>query len=244
MQLCQNLCPSDGSYTLAKQDEELVIMTLIQALPAEFDSFMSALLLQSNIDKAKVIEAFVTEESNRLHCLNQSAMLTHRQIVPPTLTQTSSKWCNFCDSSAHNTDVCFQLANAKNSNLECRQTARQDKKQRMKDQKAQQPDTGVSPSPPEAEAAGSASTITSLSSHLSAHIISNASYLWYTDSGASAHMTPHRHWFKELKLHKVPIKLADNSVVYYEGIGTVIFQPKDTKLSPILLSDVLYVPQL
>ena len=29
MQLCQNLHPSDGSYTLAKQDEELVIMTLI-----------------------------------------------------------------------------------------------------------------------------------------------------------------------------------------------------------------------
>ena len=29
MQLCQNIRPSDGSYTLAKQDEELVIMTLI-----------------------------------------------------------------------------------------------------------------------------------------------------------------------------------------------------------------------
>ena len=29
MQLCQNLRPSDGSYTLAKQDEELMIMTLI-----------------------------------------------------------------------------------------------------------------------------------------------------------------------------------------------------------------------
>ena len=67
MQLCQNLRPSDGSYTLAKQDEELVIIMLIQALPVEFDSFMSALLLQSNIDKAKVIEAFVTEESNHLH---------------------------------------------------------------------------------------------------------------------------------------------------------------------------------
>ena len=120
MQLCQNLHPSDGSYTLAKQDEELVIMMLIRALPAEFDSFTLALLLQSNIDKAKVIEAFVTKESNRLHCSNQSAMLTHRQIVPPTSTQTSSKWCNFCDSSTHNTDACFQLANAKQSNLEHR----------------------------------------------------------------------------------------------------------------------------
>ena len=108
----------------------------------------------------------------------------------------------------------------------------------------QQADTGASPSPPEAEAAGSVSTIASLSSHLSAHFISNASYLWCTDSGTSAHMTLHRHWFKELKPHKVPIELADNSVVHSEGIGTVIFRPKDTKLSPILLSDVLYVPQL
>ena len=59
-----------GSYTLAKQDKELVIMTLIQALPAKFDSFMLALLLQNDIDKAKVIEAFVTEESNHLHHSN------------------------------------------------------------------------------------------------------------------------------------------------------------------------------
>jgi transposase InsO family protein len=106
----------------------------------------------------------------------------------------------------------------------------------------QQANAGASTSPP--EVAGSASTVASLSSHLSAHIVSNASYLWCTDSGASAHMTPHRHWFKELKPHKVPIELADNRVVYSEGIGSVIFHPKDKKLSPILLSDVLYVPQL
>ena len=108
----------------------------------------------------------------------------------------------------------------------------------------QQADIGAPPSPPEAEVAESPFTVTSLSSHLSAHIASNASYLWCTDAGASAHMTPHRHWFKELKTHKVPIKLADSSVVYSEGVGTVIFQPKDKKISPILLTDVLYVPQL
>ena len=109
-------------------------------------------------------------------------MLANRQIAPSTLTQTS-KWCNFCDLSTHNTDACFSLANAKKSNLECRQTAKQEKKQKKKDQKAQQGDTGAPPSPPEAEVAGSAFTVTSLSSHLSAHIASNSSYLWCTDSG-------------------------------------------------------------
>ena len=105
MQLCQNLRPSDGSYTLAKQDEELVIITLIQALPAEFDSFTLALLLQNNIDRVKVIEAFVTEESNHLHHSNQSTMLANRHIAPSTSTQTPSKWCNFCDLSTHTTQM-------------------------------------------------------------------------------------------------------------------------------------------
>ena len=71
------------------------------------------LLLQNNIDKAKVIEVFVTEESNHLYHSNQSAMLANRQIAPSILTQTPSKWCNFCDLSTHNTDTCFSLANAK-----------------------------------------------------------------------------------------------------------------------------------
>ena len=64
---------------------------------------------QINIDKAKFIEALVTEENTHLHCSNLATM----------------------------------LANAKKLNLECRQTAKQEKKQMKKDQKAQQADTGV-----------------------------------------------------------------------------------------------------
>ena len=46
-------------------------------------------------------------------------------------------------------------------------------------------------------------------------------------------MTPHCHWFKELKPHKVLIELADNnSVVYSEGIGTVIFDLKTQNYLP------------
>ena len=101
-----------------------------------------------------------------------------------------------------------------------------------KDQKAQQADIGAPPSPPEAEVAGSPFTVTSLSSHLSAHIASNASYLWCTDSGASTHMTLHCHWFKALKPHKVPIELADNSVVYSEGLAQSFFDLKTKNYLP------------
>ena len=45
-----------------------------------YDGFMSALLLQNDIDKAKVFEAFVTEESNHLHWSNQSCNCTRFQL--------------------------------------------------------------------------------------------------------------------------------------------------------------------
>jgi hypothetical protein len=53
-------------------------MTLLCALPEEFDSFMSAQLLQKDIDKAKVIDAFVTEENSHLHRSSQTAMLSNK----------------------------------------------------------------------------------------------------------------------------------------------------------------------
>ena len=233
--LCQNLIHLDGSYTLARQDEKLVIMMLIWALPEEFDNFTSALLLQKDIDKAKVIEAFLTEENNCRHCTVQSAIISNKPKLPPS-SSLSPKWCNFCKASTHKTDVCFALANAKKANLECRQTAKQEKKQKQKAKQADEPTL--------TEVTGSASTIASLSSLSATRSISDSNSLWCTDSGASSHMTPHRHWFRELKPHRVPIELADNSLMYSEGIENVVFYLKDSSLNSILFTNVLYVPQL
>ncbi|KAJ3963343.1 hypothetical protein EV361DRAFT_1038212, partial [Lentinula raphanica] len=56
-------------------------------------------------------------------------------------------------------------------------------------------------------------------------------------------MTPHRQWFKSYNRHSVPIRLADNSLIYSEGIGTVEFQPDDG--GPVVkFLDVLHVPNL
>ena len=38
-------------------------------------------------------------------------------------------------------------------------------------------------------------------------------------------MTPHRHWFKTYTPLCVPICLADESVVYSAGVGSVYFAP-------------------
>ena len=61
-----------------------MIMMLIWVLPEEFDNFISALLLQKDIDKAKVIEAFVIEETNRHHRTVQSAMISNKPKLPPS----------------------------------------------------------------------------------------------------------------------------------------------------------------
>jgi len=59
-------------------------------------------------------------------------------------------------------------------------------------------------------------------------------------------MTPHCHWFQSYLPHRVPIQLADNSVIYSAGKGSVEFQHvKDgVNMRPIVFHDVLHVPKL
>ncbi|KAG7446186.1 uncharacterized protein BT62DRAFT_835687, partial [Guyanagaster necrorhizus] len=69
---------------------------------------------------------------------------------------------------------------------------------------------------------------------------------WNTDTGASRHMTPHRQWFRLYAPHVVPIRLADNSVIYSAGIGSVVLEPEiqGEKGSVVELLDTLHVPAL
>ncbi|KZV83596.1 hypothetical protein EXIGLDRAFT_588936, partial [Exidia glandulosa HHB12029] len=48
---------------------------------------------------------------------------------------------------------------------------------------------------------------------------------WILDTGCSSHMTPHRVCFRSYEPYRVPIELADKSVIYSQGVGTVEFQP-------------------
>jgi transposase InsO family protein len=53
-------------------------------------------------------------------------------------------------------------------------------------------------------------------------------------------MSPRRSWFTKLELCTIPIRVA-NHVVYSEGMGSVVLEPADKSLHPVLLSRVLYV---
>jgi len=45
---------------------------------------------------------------------------------------------------------------------------------------------------------------------------------WLADTGVTSHMTPHRHWVRNYLPLRIPIRLADNSIVYSSGVGTVL----------------------
>ena len=59
-------------------------------------------------------------------------------------------------------------------------------------------------------------------------------------------MTPHCNWFRSYSPHIVPIRLADHSIIYSAGKGSVEFQPvKGGKYSqPVVFHDTLHVPDL
>jgi hypothetical protein len=84
------------------------------------------------------------------------------------------------------------------------------------------------------------------SSALSSTFHPEAQSSWNADTGASAHMTFNRHWMRNLKPHHVQIRLADGSVVYSEGVGSVRFNPvvNGQEMAPLEFTDVLYVPAL
>ena len=48
---------------------------------------------------------------------------------------------------------------------------------------------------------------------------------WNTDSGATSHMTPHRHWIRNYRLLRLPIRSANNLIVYSTGVGSIVFNP-------------------
>jgi len=66
---------------------------------------------------------------------------------------------------------------------------------------------------------------------------------WNADTGAISHMTPHYHWFVDYKPYELPIKLADNIIVYSAGVRSVVFNIiiKGRKCHPVQFTRVTHV---
>jgi hypothetical protein len=233
MQTCKSLCPKD--FTLETLDNELELMALIRALAEEYNHFTSSLLLLKDLKKEQVHAALRVEEENELHhaASSHSAMAAKfKQPPPPSSSHSSSSTsCIFC-SGSHPTEKCYALDRAR------RRSRKQKHKAHQAKADAEQDDL---PASEKAHFGGQASLCSD-----SDHLITDADHDWCADSGASAHMTCHRHWFVDYKVHKVPIELADNTVVHSAGIGSVMFHPvvDGKQYTPLLFTNVLHVPQI
>jgi transposase InsO family protein len=69
---------------------------------------------------------------------------------------------------------------------------------------------------------------------------------WNPDSGATKHMTSHLKWLRNIVSVKVPVRLANNEVVWATKMGSVCFQPLVNGRTgrTIVINNVLYVPDL
>ncbi|KDQ65133.1 hypothetical protein JAAARDRAFT_117914 [Jaapia argillacea MUCL 33604] len=82
MQDLKALHPWD--YTIKKLNAELHSMALICTLPAEYNTFISSLLLLSNLNLKKLQAAFQTEETQHQSCsIDSTTSLTFRASTTP-----------------------------------------------------------------------------------------------------------------------------------------------------------------
>lgn len=94
------LCPQD--FNITKLNDELVLMALICALPAEYATLCQTLLLDYSLTLEKLQETFIARE-------NQPGVSS----TIPILSQVASAvLCGFCSHSGHAEEQCFSKGNA------------------------------------------------------------------------------------------------------------------------------------
>ncbi|KAI0937671.1 hypothetical protein AcV7_010378 [Taiwanofungus camphoratus] len=114
MQQCKNLRPDH--YTLEDLDKELTVMAMILALPREEFALLRSQLLNGDLKKETVIQAFVTEDAQRHH---ESSISSQTALAA---TSSSSGPCDFCGASGHTQPQCYSFQKAQKQAKERRAT--------------------------------------------------------------------------------------------------------------------------
>lgn len=82
-------------------------MVLIRALPEEYNTFVSSLLLLDKLDKKTVQEAFITKEIQRHRRAADISSSTAAMAV-----SVAQLKCDFCGRSGHAIATCYSYGNA------------------------------------------------------------------------------------------------------------------------------------
>ena len=155
-------------------DDELGSMTLIRALPDDYNAFVSSLLLKDDLDKVTIQNAFVCKDAQHRRCQNKSP------AIGSTLA-TAPGPCMFCGIYGHTQDICRQCAQAKE--LLQKERANRPKNQ-SKNLPAQAHNTTSASPAHVTEFTGNASALSTSSSPTPPNLD------WLADTGVTSHMTP------------------------------------------------------
>ena len=173
-----------STLTVEQLELELFYACLCNALPKEYESFHSAVLLLSDFTWSTLKEAFAQEQQNRQeHVQITQAMLASG---PSTPSSSRSVICTFCNVSGHTEDKCFRKERAARQAKADAQNAASRRGRGRKGQKAH-----VAQEEESAEFAGNASALDYTNPH--SPLISDAGTDWIADTGATCHMIPNRH---------------------------------------------------
>ena len=104
--------------------------TMIRALPEEYNSFASALLLHAKLDKQTLMNAFIAKEANRKP-RSAEASLASANNTSALSSAAITKQCTFCGMSGHMTDLCFTFQSKKRE----AQTEASERQQKRKNKK-------------------------------------------------------------------------------------------------------------
>ena len=230
MQLIQDLRPTP--FTLTEMDDELHSMALIRSLPDEYKSLSQSLMLHDDLNKNKIREAFLAEETNSQRRGEQIIAGTSDLALASSNSLKHEQECDFCGLKGHTSSECRKLVAAR---IYARKP-RTGKKQTANNTTNEPEASNV------VESAGNAS-----SCHISSSPLQiDANFDWNADSGATSHMTPHSHWIRNYTPFRTPIRLANDHIVYSAGIGSVRFVPtiggKSARV--VEFTRVLHVPDL
>ena len=132
--------------------------------------------------------------------------------------------CTFCNINGHIQADCYKFLAAQK---EAKSRTSSRKKSKVNANIAQAPrSTPSAPSQPfqTSDVNTAAEEVAGHASLPPSHPTSNGSD-WVADTGATSHMTPNRHWFTTYSPFRTPVRLANGSIVYSAGIGSVRFQP-------------------
>jgi len=248
----QELRPT--SFELKTLHAELSCMAMMHAPGPEYSHFTSFLALLTDLDKIKVKAVFQTEEINRRPRPDiptpsgSSALSTSSASCACNLSSP----CAFRDKPGHFQCKCYALQRAKDTYKLSKRTGRQPNQANTTS--AAPAVTSTTPTAAIAnlatqdmvERAGNASFCSRDPSDPLSPLQLNADTDWNADTGATSHMTLHHHWLCNYSPKCVPIKLADNTVVYSAGIRSVLFHPtlEEKRGRVVEFSNILHVPQL